>query len=248
MTYEELLELLKYRRSIRKFKPDAIPDEYVMKILDAAHYSMSGANSQPWEFIVIRNEETKERIHSAYLKFHREYVWYIEQQRIPELRHPALNVGPDQNGKTNAMLAAWKDAPIYIAVLGDPRKQWGSVLLAQQTGKMLCASLSHCTSIIHLAAASLGLGSQRVDITVQQPFREILKYPEPLNLDVLIPIGFRAYEPGPPRRLPLEELIHHDQYDMSKYLRNEDFLKYLMRIRSLGEQGYKAVIAPEENK
>ncbi len=55
MKYEDFLELLKYRRSIRSFKPDPIPEDYVIKILDAAHYVMSGANSQPWEFIVVRD-------------------------------------------------------------------------------------------------------------------------------------------------------------------------------------------------
>ena len=73
MKYENFLELLKYRRSIRKFRPDPIPDEYVTRILDAAHYAMSGANSQPWEFIVVKHPEVKEGIYQAYLKHH-DYV------------------------------------------------------------------------------------------------------------------------------------------------------------------------------
>ena len=48
MNYDQFLELLRYRRSIRRFKSDPIPDDNVIKILDAAHYAMSGANSQPW--------------------------------------------------------------------------------------------------------------------------------------------------------------------------------------------------------
>ncbi len=67
-------------------------------------------------------------------------------------------------------------------------------------------------------------------------------YPEPLNLNVIIPVGYRAYEPGPSHRLPLEELVHYDRYDMGKYLRDEDFLKYLERIRMLGRPGYRVVI------
>jgi hypothetical protein len=43
MKYEDFLELLKYRRSIRKFKPEPIPDEYVTKILDATPKKNPGA-------------------------------------------------------------------------------------------------------------------------------------------------------------------------------------------------------------
>ena len=55
MDYDGFLELVTHRRSIRRFKPDPIPDDYVIKILDAAHYAMSGGNSQPWEFVVIKD-------------------------------------------------------------------------------------------------------------------------------------------------------------------------------------------------
>ncbi|MBI4186468.1 MAG: nitroreductase family protein [Chloroflexi bacterium] len=49
MQYDEFLKLCQTRRTIRGYKKDPIPDDYVTKILDAAHYAMSGANSQPWE-------------------------------------------------------------------------------------------------------------------------------------------------------------------------------------------------------
>ena len=246
MKYEDFLELMKYRRSIRKFKPDPIPDEYVTKILDAAHYAMSGANSQPWEFIVVRDPAVKEKVHKAYVEYHHEYMWHIEQQRIPEYRHPSYNVPPAERDKARAIQAGWKDAPVCIAVLEDPRKQWGSVLVANQAGRVIPASMAHCTAVMHLAAASLGLGSQRVDVSVQQPFREILGYPEPLSLEVIIPVGYRAYEPGPPHRVSLEELVHYDKYDMSKHMRHEDFLKRLEKIRKLGRPGYRVAIGEDK--
>jgi nitroreductase len=223
MKYEDFMELLKYRRSIRKFKPDPIPDEYITKILDAARYAMSGANSQPWQFIVIKDPEVKEKVYKAYLECH-DFCYHMEQQRIQEYR----------------------DAAVYIAVLQDRRKQWGSVLVANQSGRVFPLTMGHCSMVIHLAAAALGLGSQRVDFSFQQPFREILGYPEPVELDVIIPIGYRAYEPGPPHRLPLDELVHYDKYDMRKHMHNEDFLQYLKRIRKLGRPGYRVAIGEDK--
>jgi len=62
MNYEDFLGLLHHRRSIRRFKPDPIPEDYITKILDAARYAMSGANSQPWEFIVVKDPKIKEKV------------------------------------------------------------------------------------------------------------------------------------------------------------------------------------------
>ena len=54
MNIDAFLELAKTRRSIRRFKSDPVPDELILKILEAARWAQSGGNSQPWEFIVIR--------------------------------------------------------------------------------------------------------------------------------------------------------------------------------------------------
>jgi nitroreductase len=251
MTYDDFLELVTYRRSVRRLKPDPIPDEYVLKILDAAHYSMSGGNSQPWEFIVVKDREVKDRLFAAYRE-DLEIMWSLEQQRIREYRHPAFDVPPEDKEKALSMLGSWKDAPVCVAVLEDPRKQWGSVLHARSdlyynsARDILGATMGHLSMLIHLAAASLGLGSERVDVSNEHAYKETLGYPEPLRLNILVPIGYRAYEPGPPHRLPLEELIHFDRYDMDKFLQHDDFLKYLERIRSLGKPGYRVVIREDE--
>lgn len=251
MNYDDFLELLRYRRSIRRFKPDPIPDDYILKILDAAHYAMSGGNSQPWEFIVIKDPAVKKRVLEA-RRVGFETEWALEQQRTPEYRHPAFNVPPEEKKKVWDMMVGWGDAPVYIAVLIDPRKQWGSVMAAHgdlfysSCRDVLSATMGHLSMTIHLAAASLGLGSQRVDVVNEQAYKEALGYPEPLRMDVIVPVGYRDYEPGPPHRLPLDELIHFDCYDMDKFLRNDDFLKYLERIRSLGRPGYRVVIGEEK--
>jgi len=251
MNYDGFLELVKYRRSIRRFKPDPIPEDYIIKILDAAHYAMSGGNSQPWEFIIIKDPAVKKRVFEIKAKEF-EIEWALEQQRTPLYRHPAFNLSPEEKEKSWGMLVGWADAPVYIAVLADPRKQWGSVIAAHGSlfysscRNVLSATLGHLSMTIHLAAAALGLGSQRVDVCTEQGYKEALGYPEPLRMDILVPVGYRAYEPGSPHRLPLEELIHYDHYDMEKFLTNDDFLSYLERIRNLGRPGYRVAIGEDK--
>lgn len=58
----DFYEVIKTRRSVRKYKPDPIPEEILMKILNAARIAPSGNNRQPWKFIVIKDEERKKKM------------------------------------------------------------------------------------------------------------------------------------------------------------------------------------------
>ena len=58
----DILDVLISRKSIRRYKPDPVPDEMIDKILEAARWAPTGENYQPWRFIVIRDQETKNKI------------------------------------------------------------------------------------------------------------------------------------------------------------------------------------------
>ncbi|MBS7640006.1 MAG: nitroreductase family protein [Candidatus Bathyarchaeia archaeon] len=58
----DFYEVIRTRRSIRSYKPDPIPDDVLMRVLDAARIAPSGRNLQPWKFIVVRDAELKRRL------------------------------------------------------------------------------------------------------------------------------------------------------------------------------------------
>lgn len=60
----ELIDLIKTRRSIRKFKEEPVPDNLIYEILEAGRWSPSGKNNQPWRFVVIKNKSVKESLAS----------------------------------------------------------------------------------------------------------------------------------------------------------------------------------------
>lgn len=62
----ETLEAIKTRRAIRHFKKDPVPPELIEKMLEAARWAPSSANTQPWEFIVITDPETKRKISRSF--------------------------------------------------------------------------------------------------------------------------------------------------------------------------------------
>ncbi|NWF86489.1 nitroreductase family protein [Candidatus Bathyarchaeota archaeon] len=63
----DVFDAIKKRRSIRAFKSDDISSEIVEKLLEAASWAPSAGNIQPWEFIVIRKPEIKEKLAEAAL-------------------------------------------------------------------------------------------------------------------------------------------------------------------------------------
>jgi nitroreductase len=58
-------DAIEQRRSIRRFKPDPIPDEQIMALLDAARLAPSGSNAQPWRFKIVKDQGTKEKLAQA---------------------------------------------------------------------------------------------------------------------------------------------------------------------------------------
>ena len=60
--YDALLELARQRRTIRRFRPDPVPADYITKIVDVARLAPSGFHTQPWEFVVITEKEFKKKV------------------------------------------------------------------------------------------------------------------------------------------------------------------------------------------
>src|SRR5690349_21468862 len=75
--YDTLLELVRNRVSVRKLKPDPIPDVYVQKILEIGRWSMSGANVQPWEFVVVKDPKIKKDLYRVYIEENTDFIYWM---------------------------------------------------------------------------------------------------------------------------------------------------------------------------
>jgi len=58
----DLIETIKTRRSIRRFKPTGISDRLINSLVDAARHAPSAGDTQPWEFIIVKDKNVKERL------------------------------------------------------------------------------------------------------------------------------------------------------------------------------------------
>lgn len=58
----DAIELIKTRRSIRKYTKQNLSDEIIRKLIDAARHAPSSRDSQPWKFVIVKNQKTKEEL------------------------------------------------------------------------------------------------------------------------------------------------------------------------------------------
>jgi nitroreductase len=199
---------------------------------------MSGANAQPWEFVVVRDPLVRARVVDSWLSpNHESYI--IEQTRVPEIRHHHLRAPLTE--------PSFKDAPVFIVMVGDRRTYQATVLGANflvtegASDAIYLKNMANATQNLHLAAAAAGLGSEWISVNRPwgQALKKILDIPEILEVQTLAVIGYPAYKPGPSYRRPLADIVHYDKYDRSKYRTGEDIFKYLVSLRQNTEPPYK---------
>jgi nitroreductase len=229
MNYDDLLDLVKTRRSFRRFKSEPIPKDIVRQVLEVGRHVPSAGNAQPWEFLVVEDKMTKKNITMSISQdgdrnLDKDPTLYLEVAVQPHLH----------------------TAPVLILVCGDPRLQqtfpvWldGNVLVRQ--------SLAVCIYAIQLAAASLGLATAWATIqggAREAAIKELLGIPDGYSIDHIIPLGYpdeeKEKQTGPlapvleraPLRRELDEIIHYEHYDMGKY-RSDDEVKEFIWSKSV---------------
>ena len=228
MKIDELRSLVERRRSIRGYDESRdIPDQSIKAILDCARWAPSGGNGQPWEFIIVRNKETRHSIADYYLK-------QMEQKREMDLA---------VRGTAKMTGDGFRHAPIHIVILGDPRVKDSYPIRTklEKAESHFVTGLANATLLIHLAAASLGLASQYVS-DANSPYMEtmlkvLLKIPEPLRIYHLVPIGYAKSQVAAPPRRPLDELVHYESYDMTKYRDDQAMEKFVKTLTLQGSYG-----------
>ena len=228
MDYEGFLKLVQTRRSIRSFKTDPIADEYVERIIEAARWAPSGANSQPWEFVVVKDKETKDRIVELVAE-HAPYSRKVELTREEDVRFPGMQ-GPVRE-------PGYKNAPVFVLLCGDPRTKEAYPLLTTLTrgDSHFTSGLASAFLYMTLAATALGLGSQWVSATgnpfVKPLVKELLGIPQKLDIYDMLAVGYAVSAPKERFVRERAEMIHHGRYDKARYRNDEQIRNFIVRLR-----------------
>ena len=195
MEYYDFLDLVKNRRSIRRFKPDPVPDEYIEKIIEAARWAPSGYNSQPWEFLVVKDKGLRDRILQS-IDQHKNLIADVEATGIKQ--------------KMKQMSLPWHDeemdyhiAPVIIILFADTRTKVAlpdmGMRYSDKTGLIFNSGLSCAYIYMQLAATALGLATQWLGAmpNAVKIIEKILGVPEEFEFYKMMPVGYPGYKPRP---------------------------------------------------
>jgi len=221
--------MMRHRRSSRTgFLEDReVSDDQLNLLLEAARAAPSGGNAQPWEFIIIRDKDMRMRIADLYKHQLRDK---LELERAIRGTSSVSGVG-------------WRNAPVLILVLGDPRTSLCFPLRTAEdkADSHFFTGLANATLQIMLMAESMGLATQYVSDAASPYFSLMLKHmlgiPQELRVYHIIPVGYTEVAATPKSRRPLESMVHYERYDPGK-LRSLDYLRKFAAEESIQAKTY----------
>ncbi len=194
----DLFEAIGTQRAMRRLKDDPVSDEDVWKILDAATMAPSGGNSQPWNFIVVRDAETKRKLGEYYLDaWNNVYASRGDQATDDDSSQSRVY------RSANHLAHHLAEAPVLIIATvrsaGNPGAG-GSIYPAVQN--------------LMLAARALGLGTTLTSLHKlhEAEVKELLGVPEGVDTMALIPLGWPKGKFGEPVRMPVEKVVYWEQW------------------------------------
>ena len=194
-------DALRRRRTVRDFSTDPVPDDLIDAAIEAASTAPSGANRQPWRFVVVRDPEVKRRIREAAEKEEREFYakrataeWLADLQPLgTDWRKPFL-----------------EDAPALIVVFRldyepEPRPEGGE---HHHKNYYVPESVGIAVGMLLVALHTAGLATLTHTPSPMGFLSEVLGRPRHERAYVLLPVGYPAAGARVPdiRKKPLDEI------------------------------------------
>jgi 5,6-dimethylbenzimidazole synthase len=173
----DIFSVIKTRRSCRAFSPEPIAEETLGRILEAAVWAPSPMNAQPWEFVVITNQEIKEKIHA---EAEERRQWLLEKSGWKWLGRYQVDF----------LLSA----PVFVAVVGDPDKT-GADRFLEGGGMGYQHACAAAVQNMLLAAHAVGIGSLWFSLYDAEVMRNILGVVDGKVVLALVCLGKPGAEP-----------------------------------------------------
>ena len=199
-----LFEAMYSLRQFTHYRPDPVPREALMKIVEAATKAPSGANRQPWEFIIITDRDLAGKVGEIYRE-----VWLGAWGETP-----AAGETP-AHSQARYLAQHMPEVPAMILVCVDHSR--GSTPLA--AGQAITrgsegSSIWLAVQNIFLAARALGLGTRltTAHLRREQAVKDLLGIPDYVETVTLIPVGYPQGRFGPAQRRPAAEVTSFDRY------------------------------------
>jgi nitroreductase len=200
----DVFDIMLSTRSMRRLRPDPVPDEMVNKILTAGMAAANGGNAQRWRFMVVKDPAIKQAVQ----------VWYkraFDEVVGPRYAKSAPPPGMDkerfqrQHQAVAYLTEHFHEAPVWIvACIEDsaPANRWSGASIYPAVQNML------------LAARALGLGSTLTTrhLLYEKEAEAALGLPPGVHSYAILPIGYPMGKFGPTRRGALSDFVYQDRW------------------------------------
>ncbi len=224
--YQALMEVVRNRMTNRAFAPCEIPREHFEMILEAARHAPSGANAQPWHYIVVTDPSAKETIAQCFLD---------EQQHRVRLRmgFPTPNYAGVKTAPGLIVVAADFRFVSAFPVLNDGSEE--DRLYRQNAERILLQSVAASTMSAHLAAAALGYAVWWITAIgqedIQKKIRPLLGVPEELAIIDVMCFGppLKASYKRWKRRL--DQIMNWDRFNPENFTTTEQIEEWIKTRR-----------------
>ena len=203
-----LFDTIYHCRAMRKLDTKPVPQELLIKLVDAANQAPSGSNMQSGRWLIVQDADVKMEL----AKLNRAGVTdYIG----PMIENPGSLPHQDQEKRTRMMKSVlWQmehlhEIPALIIACMEFGVKADAMMMARGGG-----SIWPGIQNLLLAARALGLGAAPTTLALQDQaaVAKVLNLPETMGAFCLIPVGYPLGKFGPVTRKPLSEILRFDQW------------------------------------
>src|SRR6516162_227157 len=218
-----LFEAIYSARSLRRLKPDPVPEELITKILDAAIRAPSGGNAQNWAFVVVRDPEQRQKLGMLYRKASdiaeamyaaRGRPAHLTEQQFARLMGAGAHLWQHMGEAPVLLLPCGRRPalPPREALLPDIAVHWEDEMAYSE--RIRGASIYPAVQNIILACRGFGLGTTITTnhIRCESEVKEVLGIPEDVQTFAMMPIGYPRGKFGPLTRRPIVEVARVDHW------------------------------------
>ena len=212
MEFADLSNLVRSRRSIRRWQDKEVPEELLLQAIELATWAPNGGNQQNWRFYLIVNRDTIKTIADAVQVSANQIASWPEAEKFE-----------DTATRLRERASFFRDAPVAIAVAAsqyqspidqilvarektDPQagqiRQWRNI--ADSRIQSVASAIAHLLLVLH----QMGLGAVWMTGPMQAKaeIEKILKVPSDMDLVAFIPVGYPDESPESRGRRPVKEV------------------------------------------
>lgn len=196
MSEDSVFEVMKNRRSVRKYKPDPVPQEDVNKIIDAARMAATSGNQQPWKFLIVQD---RDRIDAL-----KEFCIKKSIESYTAARKPSKTDLEARIERITEYYGNYLSAPVYVVILTDNTSQYPDY--NHWDGPLAAANLM-------LAARALGYGTVFCTDSINEEItKEFFNIPDQYTRVCITPIGIPVEWPESPEKKSLDSFMVKESF------------------------------------